>query len=141
MKRDALLRMSAEQIDAYARVLGIDTTTRKTKEAKADLIDEARQRVAEVDLLGETVSVPIRAMHDQTIVDRIVSAKTERQGRALLRDILGDEQWERVLAAATDEDGAVDSDAVNFAYVSLVRSPQLKNFAPSPRRKGGKESD
>ena len=129
MKREALLRMSETQIDGYARQIGLDVTGCETKEDKADAIEAARERVADICVLGEQVSVPIKRLHDTRANDKIAAVKTSRQARAALRDILGKEQAARVEAAATDEDGTVDEDALVFAFASVIRDPALKNFS------------
>lgn len=130
MKTEALKAMSLTDIDAYARVLGIDTTGKKTKEEKAELIERARQRVAEVDVLGVPCTVPIRRAHDVRLTRKLGKGSNLSDAEAwdIMRGLLGDEQADRVMDAATDDDGTVDSDAFGYAFWQLVGSQELKNF-------------
>ncbi|MGN0034645.1 MAG: hypothetical protein ACI364_02830 [Coriobacteriales bacterium] len=130
MNTERLKAMSLTDIDGYARVLGLDTTGKKTKEAKVAAIEKARQRVAEVDVLGVTCTVPVRAVHDLGVgrTLRKGGRMTDAEAEELMERLLGDEQFAAVMEAATDDDGVVDSDAFGFGFWQLVNSDDLKNF-------------
>ena len=129
MRRDVMMEMSLEELDQYARVLGIDATGRASKAAKVDLIEERRGRVAEVDALGMTISVPVRRLHDKRVSDRLASGPLTDEGTdELFRDLVGEEQHAAVLERCTDEDGVVDVEAYGVAVARVLTSPALKNF-------------
>lgn len=129
MRHEVLMEMSIEQIDQYAKVCGIDVTGKRTKEAKIALIEERRARVADIDVLGMTIAVPVRAMHDKLVVDLLNGGDLDdEQAARLLVALVGEDQYETLLDRCTDEDGVVDVEAVCLAFATIVRSPELKNF-------------
>lgn len=129
MKRSALLEMTAAEIDRYARAVGVDTSKLRKKEAKADAIEEARARMADVDVLGMACAVPIKRMRDKRVTDLIQKERmSDAEVVGLMRSILGDEQYEAVAERATDEDGTVDNDALGTAFAQLTGSEKLKNY-------------
>lgn len=129
MRHEVLMEMSIEQIDQYAKVCGIDVTGKRTKEAKIALIEERRARVADIDVLGMTIAVPVRVMHDKLVVDLLNGGDLDDERAArLLVALVGEDQYETLLDRCTDEDGVVDVEAVCLAFATIVRSPELKNF-------------
>lgn len=129
MNREQMLRMSPAELDGYARAMGFSVRGAKTAEQKAALIEERRGRVAEVTLLGVTVSVPIKRLHDKRVTDLLAKGdRTDEETERVARMIVGDEQWEAVVAAATEDDGTVDNDALGYAIVALLTSRDLKNY-------------
>ena len=129
MRKETLLSLTGDEIDEYAAVLGIDTTKLKAKAAKVERIEKARERVADIDVLGMTVAVPIKKLHDKRITDRMTSgAMSDRQLDGLMKDLLGEEQLQRVYEHCTDEDGTVDVEAIALVYTTIVKSDSLKNF-------------
>lgn len=130
MKHDALMAMGLDALDGYARVLGIDTTGKGTREEKVTAIEDARQRTADVDVLGVTVTVPIRRAHDRSVAGVLAKGRriTDKDAEKVMRAVLGDGQYGMVVDAATDDDGVVDNDALGFAFWQLFGSEQLKNF-------------
>lgn len=129
MNREQMLRMSPAELDGYARAMGFSVRGAKTAEQKAALIEERRGRVAEVQLLGVTVAVPIKRLHDKRVTDLLAKGdRTDEETERVARMIVGDEQWEAVVAAATEDDGTVDNDALGYAIVALLTSRDLKNY-------------
>lgn len=129
MNREQMLRMSPAELDGYARAMGFSVRGAKTAEQKAALIEERRGRVAEVPLLGVTVAVPIKRLHDKRVTDLLAKGdRTDEETERVARMIVGDEQWEAVVAAATEDDGTVDNDALGYAIVALLTSRDLKNY-------------
>lgn len=129
MNREQMLRMSPAELDGYARAMGFSVRGAKTAEQKAALIEERRGRVAEVTLLGVTVAVPIKRLHDKRVTDLLAKGdRTDEETERVARMIVGDEQWEAVVAAATEDDGTVDNDALGYAIVALLTSRDLKNY-------------
>lgn len=124
-----LARMGADELDGYARMLGIDAREAKGAEAKAALIERRRSRVASVRVLGMDVEIPVKRAKDKRAVDLAARAgEDDGAAEAFMRLMLGDEQWEAVVRACTDEDGTVDVCAMALAYAQVSRSPELKNF-------------
>lgn len=128
MNREYLLKMDADGLDGYARMLGISTRGAKTAEAKVRLIEERRAKRARINVLGVDVEVPVKRYHDRDVVERYNAATTDEDYAALVVELLGDEQWAEVVRAATDEDGHVDQEALNWAMVQVVTDKELKNF-------------
>lgn len=129
MKREFLLNTSAEQLDTYARVLGFDVSGLPTIEEKVDAICERRERTAEVNALGMTFTIPIKRLHDKRVTDRLDGDGMDAGDfYQLMRDIVGDDQFEALVAHCTDEDGTVDNDAIAYTLGIIERSDALKNF-------------
>lgn len=129
MRHEVLMGMPSAQLDQYMRVCGIDIGGGKTREEKVAAIEDRRSRVAEIDIFGATVSVPIRAVHDKRVTDMLNGRKlTDEEATRLMVMLLGDEQYDTVLGLCTDEDGVVDVEAVGIAFSLVVNSEELKNF-------------
>ena len=45
-----------------------------------------------------------------------------------MRLLLGDEQYEMLVGACTEEDGTEDVDAMSYAVIAITGSEELKNF-------------
>lgn len=129
MKHEVLMSMSKTELDDYARVLGIDASGKKTVAAKAELIEKRRERTAEVDALGLTLVIPIKRMRDKRVTDLAGKRPmSDEDATELLTLILGDEQMQKLVERATDEDGVVDVDAMGLAMARVLASDELKNF-------------
>ena len=124
-----MMEMSLEQLDMYGKACGIDVTGKRTKAQKVALIEERRQRVAEIDVLGMTLAVPVRAMHDKRVTDLLDrGGLSEAEADALMTMLLGEDQYARLVERCPDEDGVVDVSAVGLAFATVIRSPELKNY-------------
>lgn len=129
MRHETLARMSEVQLDAYADLLGIDTRNIDGVDAKVDEIESRRGRVAEVGVLGITVTIPMKRLHDRRIMDRYSGkAMTNSTLEDFIRDLVGDDQMDAIRDACTDEDGTVDSEALLYAYTCINGADELKNF-------------
>lgn len=124
-----MMEMSKAELDEYAQVLGIDVAGRKTVAQKVEAIEKRRERTAEIDVLGITLTVPVKRMHDKRVSD--LAAKrpmTDADATQLLGLLIGDEQMAKLAERATDEDGTVDADAMGLAMARILSSDDLKNF-------------
>ena len=129
MRHEVLMEMSLEQLDQYGQACGIDVTGKRTKAQKVALIEERRQRMAEIDALGMTLAVPVRAMHDKRVTDLLDrGGLSEAEADALMTMLLGEEQYERVVERCTDDDGVIDVNAVGLVFGTLITSKELKNY-------------
>ena len=129
MRHEVMMEMSLEQLDQYARACGIDATGKRTKAQKVALIEERRGRVADVDAIGMTLHVPVRAMKDKRVTDLLDRGDlSEAEADWLMAALLGEEQYQAVIDRCTDEDGVVDVSAVGLVFATLVRSEDLKNY-------------
>ena len=129
MRHDVLMDMSLSELDEYGKVCGIDVTGRKGKAAKVALIEERQGRVAEVDVLGVTLSIPKRRLHDKRIADMLQGHMlTDDETARAFVDLLGEEQHALVLARCTDEDGIVDVDAYGLAFAKVMTNAELKKY-------------
>lgn len=129
MRKEFLMEMSGSELDGYAKVLGLDTTKAKAKARKIDIICSARERTAEIDVLGLTLSVPIKRLHDKRITDKLNAEQlNDAQLESLMCDILGKEQLELLQSHCTDEDGTIDVDAMAYAFNVILTSSAVKNF-------------
>lgn len=129
MRREVLLGMSKSELDDYAKMLGIDVTGKKTVGKKVAAIEERRERTAEIDVLGLTLIVPVKRMRDKRVTDLLSKrSMTDEEATDLFALIIGEDQMAKVVERATDEDGAVDVDAMGLAMARILCSEELKNF-------------
>lgn len=131
MRREYLLDMGADELDDYARSIGLDVTGLRSVAEKADAISESHERVADMRVLGMTLHVPLRRLHDKRLTDLFVGGQLmvsgDRELGEVIRTILGDEQADALVARVTDEDGTVDNDALAFAFTTIMTADELKN--------------
>lgn len=128
MKREAMEAMSDSDLAMYAGRLGIDAGG-KERAALIDEIEARRAERAKLNLIGVDVEVPIRKMHDKKTLDLINSSPmTDLKADKVMLALLGKEQVAKIRAAATDEDGVVDTDAYYLAFWALVSSDALKKY-------------
>lgn len=130
MRHDVMMEMSLEQLDQYGTACGIDVSGRRTKAQKVALIEERRARVADIDALGMTLHVPVRAMKDKRVTDLLDrdGGLSEAEADWLMGALLGKEQYDALIERCTDDDGVVDVSAVGLAFATIVRSDELKNY-------------
>lgn len=129
MNSEQMRRMSAAELDAYARVMGFSVRGAKTAGQKAALIEERRGHVADVTVLGVPVSVPVKRLRDKRVTDLLSKeGRTDAETEEMVRLVVGDEAWGELVAAATEDDGTVDSDALGYAIATIMTSRELKNF-------------
>lgn len=129
MRHEYLMEMSLAQLDQYGQACGIDVTGRKGKVAKVRLIEERQGRVAEVDVLGMTLVIPKRRLHDKRAADLVAGhALSDEEVVQAFRSLLGEEQYAAVIERCTDEDGIVDGDAFAVAFATVMTDPELKNY-------------
>lgn len=128
MKRDTMLAMTPQELDAYARRLGLDTSGERTVAEKADAIEGARGRKARIRALGMTVEVPVKAMSDRRVTRLLESGvETDSDMYQLMDALLGAEQVDAIVERATDDDGTIDNHAIGMAFQAILDSPELKN--------------
>lgn len=128
MNKDAMAAMSAEELDRYGRVLGIEMKPARTKAQKIALITSKRERSATVTALGMQFEVPAKALSDKRLND--ILAKQEHTDEDILTALelmIGTEQLRDLADACTDEDGTVDAPALALAFVMITESAELKN--------------
>lgn len=129
MNASAMAKMSAAELDAYAKHLGLNVSAETTVEGKVRAIQRRRERVATIEVLGTELSIPIKNMGDLRftgIVNNVRRTTDElMQAFAML---LGEKQHKELIKAATDEDGVIDEPALSFAYCAILDSSELKNF-------------
>ena len=128
MNKDAMAAMSAEELDRYGRVLGIEMKPARTKAQKIALITSRRERSATVTALGMQFEVPAKALSDKRLND--ILAKQEHTDEDILTALelmIGTEQLQDLADACTDEDGTVDAPALALAFVMITESAELKN--------------
>lgn len=129
MKRETLLKLSNKEIDAYAQTIGVDVSGCKTKALKADAIEKARARVADIQVMGITLHIPVKRLHNLNITTRLNGQITsDAELMDITKQIIGDEQMDKLYAACTDDDGTIDSEAVSLAIATIITSEELKNF-------------
>lgn len=130
MRHEVMMDMSLDELDAYGRACGIDVSGLRTKAQKVGRIEERRGRVAEVHMLGTTMTIPIRRLHDKRVSDllRKEGGLTDEEAATAMVLLLGEEQYEEVIDRCTDEDDVVDVEALGCAFVALFSDPELKNY-------------
>lgn len=129
MNTDYMRKMSADELEAYAKQMGFTLAAGKTIEDKIAIIEAKRSREVDLTLLGVPVSVPIKRMYDKRVTDLLAKKnRTDDETMAMFRLIVGDEACDEVVAAATEDDGTVDNNALGYAIAALVTDKDLKNF-------------
>lgn len=128
MNREAMRNMSAEELDDYGKLLGIITKAANDAEGKAALIERRRAKVAKVRVLGMDLDIPVKVMQDKRVAECFGDAATDESMVQGMELILGAEQWQRVIDAATDEDGTIDMKALALAYKQIIYADELKNY-------------
>lgn len=129
MNIDHLKRMSAQELNEYAELLGFSVTSIKGVNAKIEEIQKRRNRHATITVLGVDLDIPLRALRDKRFNDILNTSydNNEEVEKAMVM-LLGEEQYGELVAAVTEDDGVVDIDALSFAIGKIVTNPQLKNF-------------
>lgn len=128
MRKETLESLSAADLDLYARAIGCDVSKAKTKAQKVAAIEKRHERTADVEVLGVTVTIPIKRVYSKQMDELLMEIRKDGNGvYKALETLLGDEQYQTVVDAATDEDGTVDAVAIGFALDRLMRSDELKN--------------
>lgn len=128
MNKAAMERMSAEELDEYGKLLGIEMRPAKTEAQKIALILTRRERTATVCALGMQFEVPMKALSDKRVTDILQSdERTDADVLSVLEVMLGEGQFARLIEAVTDEDGTIDVNALALAFVRIVTSDELKN--------------
>lgn len=129
MNKEYMARMSAAELDEYAKMLGIVASPAKTAAAKAKLIEKRRERAASLRMLGIDLEIPIKRAHDKRVSDLMAKPNlTDLEVEEVMRLLLGDEQMDELARACTDDDGTVDTDAFGLAFTKIITSSELKNF-------------
>ena len=128
MNKAAMERMSAEELDEYGKLLGIEMRPAKTEAQKIALISTRRERTATVCALGMQFEVPMKALSDKRVTDILqADERTDADVLAVLEVMLGESQFAQLIEAVTDEDGTIDVTALALAFVRIVTSDELKN--------------
>lgn len=131
MNIDAMRGMTADELAEYAKALGFSVPPSTGAEERLDLIVSRRARTAKVRALGMDLEVKVKALRDKRVTDLMAkpSAKfTDEDAEQFMRMVLGEDQYRRVVAAATEDDGTVDVDALGIVFAKLFTSKELKNF-------------
>ena len=129
MNRECMERMSASELDEYAKSCGIEVSHARDKKDKLRIISERRERVASVRALGIDFEIPVKRVHDKRLTDLLGKQDmTDEDMTEAMGMMLGREQFDELVAACTDDDGTVDVNAMGVAYVRIVTSSELKNF-------------
>lgn len=129
MKHEALMNMSKTDLDNYAKMIGLDVSNKKTIPKKVEAIESRRQRVGEIDVLGVHLVIPIKRLQDKRVTDLVgKQSQTDEEASELMMLVLGEEQYQSIIAAATDDDGTVDVIAMGLALATILNSPELKNY-------------
>lgn len=129
MRKEVLETLSASELEGYAAVIGVDVSNVKTKKARIARIVEARERTADINALGMTLTVPIKRLHDKRVTDRLNGGVVDDEElMEIMAAILGEDQLAAIEAHCTDEDGTVDVDAYGVILAAVINSDELKNF-------------
>ena len=129
MNTDYMRKMSADELEAYAKHMGFTLAAGRTIDDKIAIIEAKRSREVGLTLLGVPVSVPIKRLYDKRVTDLLAKKKrTDDETMAMFRLIVGDEACDEVVAAATEDDGTVDNNALGYAIAALVTDRDLKNY-------------
>ncbi|MDD6565956.1 MAG: hypothetical protein PUF11_04105 [Parafannyhessea umbonata] len=130
MKPEYLRQMSREELDQYASIAGYDLGKARSVDAKVSAIQEAREHVAAVKVLGGLeIEIPISRMHDKRLSDLLAKQdKTDDDVERLFVGLVGEDQAKAVEERCTDDDGAIDVDAYSLAIAQVLHARAAKNF-------------
>lgn len=128
MNREALERMGADELDAYAKALGVSLRGAKDPAQKRRAIETRRERRASMTVLGVDVEIPIKRAHDKRVSDLLSGTRTDDDMERAFRLLVGDEQFAAIEAACTEDDGLVDVEAFAYAVAAVLGNADLKNF-------------
>lgn len=128
MKRSYMEKMTLEELGEYAQLLGVATAPAKTVEEAIMLIENKRERIARINVLGCNIEIPLKRAHDKRISDMLSNPnRTDAETEQVLEMLIGKEQMDELTNACTDDDGTVDVNALGFAFVRILTSDELKN--------------
>lgn len=129
MNKDYMARMSAAELDEYAKVLGVATSPAKTAIDKVKLIERCRGRKASIRVLSLDLEISIKRAHDKRVADLMAKPDlSDAETEEVMRMLLGDEQMGEVVRACTEDDGTIDIDAMGLVFAKVLTSKELKNF-------------
>lgn len=129
MRTDVLNSLTDEELEAYARSMGLTLRAFAGKADKVDFIQRRRGRAVDLTVFGVGLSVEVRRFRSTNFSDVMENAKrTPEELYGAFRGLLGDEQFDALMGACTDEDGEVDGDAVAVAFTRLLTCEELKNY-------------
>lgn len=133
MKSEILSNLTEVELDAYAGAMGLRLPENMPRCEKVEAIVEARNRSASITVLGFTVTVPVKRLHDKRVADKasVLYMMSDAEMEKLFVDIVGQEQMDAIVEHCTDEDGTVDSDALGVFIALVLTSEELKNFESS----------
>lgn len=126
MNPAAMAAMGREELERYARALGVKGPLPKGRKAAEAAIEAHRGRSASVSALGVELAVPMKRLADKR-VSALLAEATDASTEAAMALILGEEQMDALAAAATDEDGCVDVIALATAFAGILYADELKN--------------
>lgn len=128
MKRENIERMSDEELEQYARLLGVILDAAHTRDEKIFLVERRREKRVTVTTLGIDFDITIRRVRDKRVSDLLARGnRTDEETDEAIRLLLGDGQYQILLDAVTDDDGVVDVDAMGLAFVRIITADELKN--------------
>ena len=128
MKSEFLRQMSRDELDQYARIAGYDLGKARSVDAKVSAIEEAREHVATVKVLGGLdIEIPISRMHDKRLSDLLGKPdKSDEDVERLFVGLVGEDQAKAVEERCTEEDGAIDVDAYSLAVAQVLHARAAK---------------
>lgn len=128
MKRENIERMSDEELEQYARLLGVILDAAHSRDEKISLVERKREKRVTVTALGIDFDITIRRVRDKRVSDLLARGnRTDEETDEAISLLLGDGQYQTLLDAVTDDDGVVDVDAMGLAFVRIITADELKN--------------
>ena len=132
MKLENLKRMSAEELDEYAELLGINVGSFKKATSKADAIERNRKKMVTIKVAGLELEVEAKRIYDKEINDLLAlygnGKATDEDCLKALNILIGDEQMHEVVDACIDDDGMYDTAALAYIFTKVITSKELKKY-------------
>lgn len=129
MNKEFMARMSASELDEYAKALGIPKLGYKTAEDKITALEKRREKKAVVRVAGLELEIPIKVFHSKEVTAILSKPNsTDADCEKALLMLVGDEQMAEIEKACTDDDGTYDVNALAYIFTKIITSPKLKNF-------------
>lgn len=126
MNKKALDAMTKAELEEYIRLIGIKTKAKSASEMRKT-IEERRERVAHLTIMGVDVDIPVKHFRSQKVTEMWQKANNDADYDNLIAYIVGDEKHDELIEACTDDTGELDVDAYSFVAASIFSSEELKN--------------
>lgn len=132
MNLENLKRMSASELDEYAKFIGINVDNLKKASSKIEAIERKRNKIVVIKAAGLELEVEAKRIDDKRVTD-VLSAlnagtATDEMCQDAMAVLLGEKQMEEVAEACVDADGMYDTTTLAYIFTKIITSNELKKY-------------